>query len=86
LSKCAKNTFKITASHPAGGDESGNPNKNLWAPPEGTCPAPPEKNPLVKLLMETLHVIGYVAHDQNASINHANESYPWTWRILAYTR
>jgi hypothetical protein len=36
-------------------------------------------------LEKTLHVIGYVAHDQNASINHANESYPWTWRILAYT-
>lgn len=37
----------MTASHPAGGDESGNPNKNLWAPPEGTCPAPPaEKIPL----------------------------------------
>jgi hypothetical protein len=43
----------MTASHPAGGDESGNPNKNLWAPPEGTCPAPPaEKNPLVKLLYQ----------------------------------
>ena len=41
LSEWAKNTFKMTASHPAGGDESGNPNKNLWAPPEGTCPAPP---------------------------------------------
>ena len=43
----------MTASHPAGGDESGNPNKNLWAPPEGTCPAPPaEKHPLVKLLID----------------------------------
>ena len=48
LSEWAKNTFKMTASHPAGGDESGNPNKNLWAPPEGTCPAPPaEKKSLV---------------------------------------
>jgi hypothetical protein len=36
-------------------------------------------------LEKTLHVIGYVAHDQNASINHANELYTWTWRILAYT-
>ena len=48
LSEWANNTFKMTASHPAAGDESGNPNNKLWAPPEGTCPAPPaEKNSLV---------------------------------------
>ena len=29
LSEWAKNTFKMTAFHPAGGDESGNPSKNL---------------------------------------------------------
>ena len=43
----------MTASHPAGGDESGNPNKNLLSPHERTCPASPaETNPPVKLLMD----------------------------------
>jgi hypothetical protein len=32
------------------------------------------------LLMDTVK-----RDDHYASINHANESYPWTWRILAYT-
>jgi hypothetical protein len=53
LSEWAKNTFQMTASHPAGGDESGNPNKNLWSPHERTCPASPaDTNSPVKLLMD----------------------------------
>jgi hypothetical protein len=53
LSEWAKNTFKMTASHPAGGDESGNPNKSLWSPHERTCPASPaDTNSPVKLLMD----------------------------------
>ncbi len=53
LSTWATSCFGMTASHPAGKDNSGQPNKNLWAPPEGTAPAPPEeKNPLLKMLMD----------------------------------
>lgn len=37
LSKWAADNFGMTASHPAGKDESGNPKKNLWPPPEGNA-------------------------------------------------
>jgi predicted RNA-binding protein with PUA domain len=44
----------MSASHPAGNGDDGNPRKDRWPPPEGTAPAPPEeKNLLVKLLMDT---------------------------------
>ena len=53
LSRWAKAVFGLTACHPAGTDENGHPRKDLWAPPEGFAPAPPEeKNPLLKLLMD----------------------------------
>ena len=53
LSKWAKSIFGMTASHPAGSDEDGNPRKAFWPPPEGSAPAPPEdRNPLTKLLMD----------------------------------
>ena len=53
LAKWAQNEFQMTAMHPAGNYENGNPRKDLWPPPEGNAPAPPEeKNPLVKLLMD----------------------------------
>ncbi|VDI81681.1 Hypothetical predicted protein [Mytilus galloprovincialis] len=53
LSDWAKLEYKMTANHPAGLDENNKPKKNLWPPPEGTAPAPPdEKNPLNKLLMD----------------------------------
>ena len=52
LANWAKAVFGLTACHPAGCDENG-PRKNLWAPPEGTAPAPPEEeNPLIKLLSD----------------------------------
>jgi hypothetical protein len=52
-SNWAKSNFKMTAKHPAGSDNEGKPRKDLWPPPEGTVPAPPEnKNPLLKLLMD----------------------------------
>ena len=41
----------MSASHPAGNGDDGNPRKDRWPPPEGT--APEEKNLLVKLLMDT---------------------------------
>lgn len=53
LSIWAAENFGLTASHPAGKDELGNPNKKLWSPPEGSAPPPPEEdNPLYKLLMD----------------------------------
>ncbi|KAH3778534.1 hypothetical protein DPMN_179999 [Dreissena polymorpha] len=53
LSEWAQQNFAMTAMHPAGSDASGNPNKDLWPPPEGNAPAPPEsKNPLFKLFMD----------------------------------
>ena len=53
LSQWAQNNFAMTASHPAGKDNNGNPRKDLWCPPEGTAPPPPENmNPLVKLMMD----------------------------------
>ena len=54
LAELASSELGMSASHPAGNDDDGNPRKDLWPPPEGTAPAPPEeKNPLVKLLMDT---------------------------------
>ena len=53
LAECASNQLGLTASHPAGKDDSGNPRTDFWPPPEGSAPPPPEKiNPLVKLLMD----------------------------------
>jgi len=53
LSNWATEQFGLTASHPAGKDDNGKPRKDLWPPPEGSAPLPPdEKNPLVKLLMD----------------------------------
>ena len=53
LSTWAESTIGMTANHPAGKDESGEPRKYLWAPPEGSAPPPPEEdNPLIKLLMD----------------------------------
>ena len=53
LAECASNQLGLTASHPAGKDDSGSPRKDLWPPPEGNTPAPPEEiNPSVKLLMD----------------------------------
>ena len=53
LSDWAKQSFGMTATHPAGTDTEGNPRKDLWPPPEGTAPQPEEEsNPLLKLLMD----------------------------------
>ena len=53
LSDWASEIFGMTATHPAGKDDSGQSRKEYWPPPEGTAPAPEdEKNPLVKLLMD----------------------------------
>ena len=53
LSNWAECQFQMSACHPAGSDENGEPRKDLWPPPEGTAPAPPDDtNPLIKLLMD----------------------------------
>ena len=53
LAQWASDNFGMTACHPAGKDLDGNSRKDLWPPPEGTAPAPPEEaNPLIKLLMD----------------------------------
>lgn len=53
LAAWASACFSMTASHPTGTDDSGQPLKSLWPSPEGTAPAPPnEQNPLLKLLMD----------------------------------
>ncbi len=50
LSSWAQSQFAMPASHPAGTDSMGNPRKDMWPPPEGTAPAPPDDtNPLLKL-------------------------------------
>lgn len=41
LSILAAENFGLTASHPAGKDELGNPNKKWWPPPECSAPPPP---------------------------------------------
>ena len=53
LATWAEEKLGMTACHPAGKDPDGNSRKDLWPPPEGTAPAPPEeKNPLIKLLWD----------------------------------
>ena len=53
LSQWADETFAITALHPAGNDEEGQPRKDLWSPPEGTAePISDDRDPLVKMLMQ----------------------------------
>ncbi|CAH3193199.1 unnamed protein product, partial [Porites evermanni] len=53
LSQWADETFAMTALHPAGNDEEGQPRKDLWSPPEGTAePISDDRDPLVKMLMQ----------------------------------
>ena len=53
LSQWADETFAMTALHPAGNDEEGQPRKDLWPPPEETAePMSDDSDPLVKMLME----------------------------------
>ena len=53
LSHWADETFAMTALHPAGNDEEGQPRKDLWPPPEGTAePISDDRDPLVKMQMQ----------------------------------
>ena len=43
----------MTALHPAGSDEEGQPRKDLWPPPESSAdPISDNRDPLVKMLMQ----------------------------------
>ena len=54
LSQWADENFAMTALHPAGSNEEGQPRKDLWPPPEGTAdPISTDRDPLVEMLMET---------------------------------
>ena len=60
LTQWADENFAITALHPAGSDEEGQPRKDLWPPPDGSAdPISDERGPLVKMLPE-------IAATQNA--------------------
>ena len=60
LSQWADENFVMTALHPGGSDEEGQPRKDLWSPPEGFAdPISDERDPLVKMLLE-------IAATQNA--------------------
>ena len=53
LSQWADENFAMTALHPTGSNEEGQPRKDLWPPPEGTAdPISTDRDPLVKMLME----------------------------------
>ena len=53
LSQWADENFAMTALHPAGSNEAGQPRKDLWPPPEGAAePISADRDPLVKMLME----------------------------------
>jgi hypothetical protein len=43
LSQWATEQFGLSASHPAGKDETGKPRKKNWPPPEGSAALPTEK-------------------------------------------
>jgi hypothetical protein len=63
----------MTVKHPAGSDNEGKPRKDLWPPPEGTAPAPPEnKNPLLKLLMDAGSTESEISEDHLLLCNKIN--------------
>jgi hypothetical protein len=43
LAEWASSELGMSASHPAGNGDDGIPCKDLWPPPEGAVPAPPEE-------------------------------------------
>jgi hypothetical protein len=73
LSMWAEAAFGMTASHPAGTDENGNPRKDLWPPPEGTVPpTPDDDNPLLKLLCEAATTQEELLNDHLLMTNKVN--------------
>ncbi|CAH3153590.1 unnamed protein product [Porites lobata] len=70
LSQWADETFAMTALHPAGNDEEGQPRKDLWPPPEGTAePISDDRDPLVKMLMQIAATQDAILEDHLLLVN-----------------
>ena len=70
LSQWADENFAMTAFHPAGSDEEGQPRKELWLPPEGSAePISDDRDPLVKMLMEIAATQDAVLEDHLLLVN-----------------
>ena len=60
----------ITASHPAGSDEEGQPRKDLWPAPEGLAvQISDERDPLVKMLLEIAATQNAILEDHLLLVN-----------------
>ena len=70
LSQWADETFAMTALHPAGNDEEGQPRKDLWPPPEGTAePISDDRDSLVKMLMQIAATQDAILEDHLLLVN-----------------
>ena len=73
LARWAQDIFGLTATHPAGSDDFGQPRKDLWPPPEGSAPPiPEEQNPLLKLLGDVADTQENLANDHLMLTNKIN--------------
>ena len=73
LATWAKLELGLTALHPAGKNEDGSSRKDLWPPPEGTAPLPPDdQNPLLKLLIDISETQESIAEDHFLMTNRIN--------------
>ena len=62
--------FAMTALHPAGSDEEGQPRKDLWPLPEGSAdPISSDKDPLVKMLLEIAATQNAILEDHLLLVN-----------------
>ena len=70
FSQWADETFAMTALHPAGNDEEGQPRKDLWSPPEGTAePISDDRDPLVMMLMQIAATQDAILEDHLLLVN-----------------
>ena len=70
LSQWADENFAMTALHPAGSDEEGQPRKDLWPPPEGSAdPISDNRDPLVKMLMQIAATQDAILEDHLVLVN-----------------
>ena len=59
----------MTALHPAGNDEEGQPRNDLCPPPVGTAePISNDRDPLVKMLLQIAGTQDAILHYRNAPI------------------
>ena len=70
LNQWADENFAMTALHPAGSDEEGQPRKDPWPPPEGSAdPISEDRDPLVKMLMEMAATQDAILEDHLLLVN-----------------